>query len=305
MIPHTSGAFGDLLDPRFQRIFHEQYNQLPDMLGELFSMQPHNGRDIMTWSEVGAFGDWTQFTGRVTYDSIYQGYDTTMTYLEFASGFQVERKLFDDDQFNIMDRRPAGLATAAMRTRQAHGARLLNNAFSNDTFFYVRSEGVALCSNSHTTNAPGVSTAAGFDNLGTSALSATAVAAARIAMRTFRDDRGNFIEMAGDELWYPPNLFEEAEEIVSAVGKLDVANNNPNVHKGRYTLKEWNYLTDANNWFMTDSTMRRQSAYWVDRVEKEFAYAEDLDTIIAKWRGYMRYAMAAIDWRWIYGHQVS
>jgi len=305
MIPHTSGAFGDLLDPRFQRIFHEQYDQLPDMLPELFNMQPHNGRDMMMWSEVGAFGDWTQFSGRVNYDSLYQGYDTTMTFLEFASGFQVERKLFDDDQFNIMDRRPAGLATAAQRTRQGHGARVFNNAFSVDTYFYVRSEGVALCSNSHTTTAPGVSTANGFDNLGTSALSATAVAAARIAMRTFRDDRGGFISTSPDELLYPPNLYEEAEEIVSAVGKLDVANNNPNVHKGRFTLKEWNYLTDANNWFLMDGTMRRMSLYWVDRVEKEFAYAEDLDTIIAKWRGYMRYANAAIDWRWVYGHQVS
>lgn len=305
MLPHISGAFGDLLDPRFQRIFHEQYNQLPDMLGELFMMVPHNGRDIMSWSEVGAFGDWGQFTGRVNYDSLNQGYATTMTYIEFASGFQVERKLFDDDQFNIMDRRPQGLATAGQRTRQKHGARLLNMAFSVDNFFYVRDEGVALCSNSHTTTAPGTSTASGFDNLGTAALSATAVAANRIAMTGFRDDRGNFISVAGNELWYPPNLFEEAEEIVSAVGKLDVANNNPNVHKGRYTLKEWNYLTDTNNWFMTDSTLRRQMVYWVDRVPTEFAYAEDLDTIVAKWRGYMRYANAAIDWRWIHGNQVS
>lgn len=305
MIPHTSGAFGDLLDPRFQKIFHEQYNQIADMLGELYAMIPHNGRDVMTWSEVGAFGDWAQFTGRVNYDSLYQGYDTTATYVEFASGFQVERKLFDDDQFNIMDRRPQGLATAAQRTRQAHGARLLNNAFTVDTYFNVRSEGVAMCSNSHTTTAPGVSTAAGFDNLGTSALSATAVAAARIAMTQFRDDRGNFIQTAPNELWYPPNLYEEAEEIVAAVGKLDTANNNPNVHKGRFTLKEWVYMTDTNNWFMSDSALRAQSVYWIDRVEKEFAYAEDLDTIIAKWRGYMRYAQAFIDWRWVYGHQVS
>ncbi|KKK58937.1 hypothetical protein LCGC14_3039400 [marine sediment metagenome] len=31
----------------------------------------------------------------------------------------------------------------------------------------------------------------------------------------------------------------------------------------------------------------------------------DLDTLIAKWRGYMRYAMAHVDWRWTFGHQVS
>lgn len=51
MLPHTSGAFGDLLDPRFQKIFHEQYDQYPDMLPELFNFVPHNGRDQMSWAK--------------------------------------------------------------------------------------------------------------------------------------------------------------------------------------------------------------------------------------------------------------
>ena len=303
-VPHTSGQFGDLLDPRFQKIFHEQYNQLPDMLGELFTFPPDNGRDTMRWSAVGAYSDWDEFTGTVGYQDASQGYDTIATHVEFASGVQVERKLFDDDQYNIMDQRPAGLATAANRTRQKHGARLLNNAFSVDTYFYVNSEGVALCSNSHTTTS-GASTASGFDNLATSALSATALAAARIQMVGFRDDAANRISVMPDEIWIPPDLYEEGFEIVSSMGKVDTAQNNRNVHEGRYTIKEWNYLTDTNNWFLTDSSMRKMSAFWVDRVPVEFAFAEDLDTIIAKWRGYMRYSNAHTDWRWILGSQVA
>lgn len=303
--PAVSAAYGDLLDPRFQKVFHEQFDQVPDMIPTLFTNAPHNGRNNMMWSEVGAFGDWGQFSGRVNYDDVTQGYDTTMTFLEFASGFEVERALYDDDQYHIMDQKPMGLATAAQRTRQRHAARIWNNAFSVDTFFYNRSEGVALCSASHTTNDPGVSTAAGFDNLSTSALSATAVAAARIEGAAIRDSRGNFIQVAYDELLYPPNLFEVAEEIVSSFGKLDTANNNKNVHEGRYKTIEWVYLSDTNNWFMHDSTMRKAMLFWVDRVAKEFAYAEDLDTIVAKWRGYMRYANVPIDWRWLYGANVS
>ncbi len=303
-VPHTSGAFGDLLDPRFQKIFNDQYNQLPDMLGELYSFAPNNGRDSMQWSSVGSYGDWGQFSGTVNYDSASQGYDTTATHVEFASGVQVERKLFDDDQYNIMDQRPRGLATAAQRTRQKHGARILNNAFSVDSFFYNNSEGVALCSNSHTTTS-GASTASGFDNLGTAALTATAVAAARIQMVGYRDDRANRISVMPNEIWIPPDLYEEAFEIVSSMGKVDTANNNRNVHEGAYTIKEWNYLTDTNNWFMTDSALRGQSVHWIDRVPVEFAFAEDLDTLIAKWRGYTRYANAWTDWRFIMGHSVS
>jgi len=303
-VPHASGAFGDLLDPRFQKIFFERFNELPDMLGELFSFEPTNGRNDMRWSQVGTLGDFEQFSGTVTYDSMSQGYDTTSTPLEFASGVQVERALFDDDQYSIMDQRPRALATAAQRTRQKHGARVFNNSFSVDNFFYNNTEAVALCSNSHTTTS-GASTASGFDNLNTSALSATSVAANRIQMVGFRGDRAERISVVPDELIIPPDLFEEAFEIVSSQGKVDTANNNRNVHEGRYRIVEWNYLPDANNWWQTDSTMRRDSLMWVDRIPLEFAFAEDLDTIVAKWRAYTRYANAVIDWRWVLGNQVS
>ena len=101
-VPHISTNFGDLLDPRFQKIFHEQFKDHNDMLPILFSFAPDNGRDTMTWSDVGTLDDWTQFEGTVNYDSQSQGFDVTATSVEFVNGIQIERKLFDDDQFNIM-----------------------------------------------------------------------------------------------------------------------------------------------------------------------------------------------------------
>lgn len=304
-VPHTSGNFGDLLDPRFQRIFHDQYGILPDMLPFVFAMAPNNGRDIMTWSQVGAFKDFPAFTGQVSYDNLSQGFDTTMTFLEFTSGFQVQRTLFDDDQYHIMDRKPTGLADAGQRTRQKHGARIFNNAFTNDTFFYNNSEGVALASNSHTTNSDDADTSSGFDNLITSPLSATAVAAARIQFVNLRDDRGNRFPVQPDEIYIPPDRYETAYEIVASMGKVDTANNNRNVHEGAYRVVEWNYMTDSNNWFMADSSLRKQMLFWVDRIPLEFAFMEDFDTFVGKWRAYMRYAMSNTDWRWLIGAQVS
>ncbi len=304
-VPHTSGAFGDLLDPRFQKIFNDHFPQLNDMLPELYTFEPNNGRNNMTFSEVSGYGDFPEFDGTVTYQSAAQGFDSTITPLEFASGVQVERKLFDDDQFSIMDRRPSGLARAAQRTRQKHGARLFNNAFSVDTFFYVNTESVAMCSDSHTTNVASASTATGFDNLTTSALSATAVAANRIQMRGFLDSAANRFDVEPNEFLIPSDLYEIAFEIVESMGKVDVATNNRNVHNGRYTIKEWNYLTDTKNWFMMDSALRGDAVHWVDRIPMEFAFAEDLDTIIAKWRAYMRYALGHTDWRFILGANVS
>jgi phage major head subunit gpT-like protein len=301
----ASGSFGDLLDPRFEQIFQDHLTQLPDKIPSLFSMPNSNGRDNMRWSDVGAITDWDEFDGSVSYEDLVQGYDTVATPLEFVKGTQVARKLFDDDQYHIMDQRPASMATAAQRTRQKHGARIWNNAFSVDTYFYNNSEGVALCSNSHTTNASSVSTSTGFDNLITSALSATAVASARIQMVKFRDDKAGRIDVMPDELLIPVDLYEKAYEIVASQGQVDTAQNNRNVHESSYGIHEWSYLSDTNNWFMQDSSSRKASLFWLDRVTPEFAFVEDFDSLIAKWRGYGRWGNAWIRWHWILGSQVS
>ncbi|KKL06952.1 hypothetical protein LCGC14_2590910, partial [marine sediment metagenome] len=203
-VPHTTGAFGDLLDIRFQKIFDDNFPQLNDMLPELFAFEPNNGRIDMRFSQVSGYGDIPKFNGTVTYQSAAQGYDTTLTPLEFASGIQVERRLFDTDQYGIMDQLPAGLARAGRRTRQKHGARQFNNSFSVDTKFYNNTEQVALCSGSHTTTVQTASTASGFDNLVTTALSATALATARIQMRGFRDAAANRGDIEPDEILFPP-----------------------------------------------------------------------------------------------------
>ena len=303
-VPHRTGAFGDLLDVRFQKIFDDNFPQLNDMLPELFDFPSDNGRIDMRFSQVSGYTDIPEFSGAVTYQSAAQGYDTTITPKEFASGIQVERRLFDTDQFGIMNQRPAGLARSAQRTRQGQGARAFNNAFSVDTKFYINSEAVALWSDSHTTTTQ-ASTGTGFDNLVTTALSATAVATARIQMRGFRDAAANRGDIEPDEILFPPELYEVAFEINSSMGKVDTAENNRNVHFGRYTMKEWNYLDDPNNWFLMDASLRGESLKWFDSVPVEFAFAEDLDTLVAKWRLYGVWGNGHLDWRWILGANVS
>jgi phage major head subunit gpT-like protein len=208
-MPAISTAWQDLLDPRFQKIFNDRWKQLPDMLGTFFTMVDGASaptKDTYRTSEAGTFGDVPEFTGNITYDDAFQGYDGTITPREYASGYTIERKLFDDDLFSIMDGKPKGLSTAYQRTRQKHGAQLFNNIFSIDSTWNNYTEGVAICSDSHTTTAPGVSTATGFDNLITASLSAVAVAAARIQMVQFRGDRGERIAVMPSMLLYPVDL---------------------------------------------------------------------------------------------------
>ncbi len=56
--PHVSSSFGDLLDPRFQKIFYETYPQLDSMIGQFYNVVPTNGRSDMRFSQVGTLPDW-------------------------------------------------------------------------------------------------------------------------------------------------------------------------------------------------------------------------------------------------------
>lgn len=303
-VPHQSVNFPDVLRPEWEEIFVEEYEQLPSKKDDFYGAPDTSDKDIMKWSEVGTLADFPAFGGSIEYQSQSQGYDTTATHIEFASGCQCERKLFDDDQWHVFNQRPAALGAAAARTREKHAARILNNAFTNDTYFYNNTEGVSLCNNAHTTTS-GASTANGFDNLLTASMTAVGVATGRIQMVGFRGDQAERISVIPDQLWYPPDLYEHAYEIISAAGKVDTANNNPNVHQGKYTGHEWNYLTDTNNWFMIDSRTKNRMFHWVDRIALEYGMIEDFDTLVAKFRAYMRYSNAWTDWRCILGFQVS
>jgi len=296
--------FADVLDVRFQKIFDERFSQLPDRLSDFYGMKTEK-QQTARFSSVGTMGDVPLFAGTITYDEVYQGYDTSVTPLEFASGLQIERRLFDDDQFNIIDQKPKALAGALFRLRQTHAARSFVNSFSVDNLFSINSEGVALCSNSHTTTASGVSTATGFDNLRTASLSAVSLSAARIDMVNFRGDRAERISVSPDTILIPPDLYEIAFEIIGSQGKVDSANNNANVHYGQYKAEEWNYLTDTNDWWLIDSAMMKDYLVWIDKTKGEFGFVEDFDTLVGKWRAYARWGSGWLDWRWVLGHSVS
>lgn len=303
MVPMNTGQFWDLVDKRVTKLFADQYKQLADRIPDFYNMETSSD-SFERWSEVGAIGDFTEFGGTVAYQSQNQGYDVTATHKEFVNGFQITRDLYDDDRHGIWERKPVALAEAYVRTRQKHGARIWNNAFNVDSYLYSHSEGVALCSNSHTTPS-GASTAVGFDNLVTSSLTAAAVEAARIQFRGFRGDQAERISTMPDRLLIPIDLYGRAFEIVESSGKPETANNDANVHKGAYTVVDWEYITDTNDWFMIDSARMKDYLIWFDRIKLEFGMAEELDTLVAKWRAYCRYSNMWRNWRFVLGAQVS
>lgn len=315
MSVHVRGNFADTLDPRFREIIADEIAQQrdQDMLPVLWNSTPPTTpfRDIERYSEVSGLPQAGQFTGSIDYAQFYQGYDVQATYVEFAQGIQIERLLLEYDQKNIIEDRPRALADSMWRRRQFDALRFLRNATSVDTFFYNNSEAVALASNSHTTTT-GASTAAGYDNLSTAALSAVNLTAANIQMRGFRDLQAEPINVAGDTLIVPIDLYETAFEIISSMGKVDVATNNRNVHYGAMKiviLPNKKDFPDTNDWAIEDSSAARRWRLWFDQVwpggQPEFGMAEEFDTFTAKYRGYGRWTNIIRNWRHLLYASVS
>lgn len=304
-VPVISENFADLLEPGLRKIFDDQYKALPSMISSLYMMGTSD-TSYEKCSSVGAFGDFTDFdtSGQIVYDDVAQGYDTTITFKQWVSGFQVERKLFDDDLYGIINKKPRGMAISAQRTREKHGATPFNDAFSSAATENMSGmDSLSLCNSAHTSTASSGYT--NISNTGTTALSTTAIEASRRLMAAWTDDRGNLISVNPDLLIAPRALEEKAWTIIATKGEVDSAENNANFHYGKYKLAIWDYLSDSNNWFFVDSTLMKQMLEWWDRIPLEFGQESSFDTFIAKYRAYMRYGRGWNDWRFIYGHAVS
>ena len=294
----TSEGFGYLLDPGLRKIFMDEYGLPEGQRENLFGIEKSNKATEYDLG-IGGTGDLAEFDGTISYNDFRQQYRTSYTHKEWVKGMKIERKLVDDDLYSIINKRPQQLALVAKRTMEKHGASVFNNAFNSSVF--TGGDGLPLCDDSHTH----VGTSEVVDNDGPTALSATAVEATRLLMRQFTDETDNLVISRGDTLLVPPALEETAWEVVNATGKMDTADNNPNFNKGKYKIIVWDYLTDANNWFMIDSKMAKMYLKWFQRIPTEFNKDKDFDTYLSKWSVYTRYSYGFSDFKFIYGHEVA
>lgn len=293
-MPLVSENWADLLEPGLRKIFDDTYRERPSNIPVLFNVQSSKKaveHDLTT----GDIMDFQPMNGTVPYDDMGEGYKTNYTHEEYARGIKVERKLVDDDQYNIINKRPRMLSLAARRRREKDAASMFNNAFNSG---YAGGDAVELCDASHPSNNGGSTQS----NIGTTTLTAVNLETARRAMIGFQSDRDNIIEVMPDMILAPLALEETVFEIINSKGKVETANNNVNFHFGKYKALIWpNYLTSSTRWFLLDSVMMKEFFLWFDRVSPEFQKDREFDTYNAKYSGYMRYSFGWSDWRAVYG----
>jgi phage major head subunit gpT-like protein len=288
----VSEHFGALLAPGLTEVFWEEYSVIPSVIPLLYSVKT-SSKATETDQGIGSMGLFPEFEGRIEYDSPEQLWPATWTHTEFAKGFQIERTLYDDNQYDVMRDRAIDLGRAAFRTRETKAAALFNDAASA-----VGYDGVPLISANHPLS-PSDATVQG--NLFALALSNSSISTVRLAMRGWTDDRGNLANVQPDTLIVPPELEEQAWKIVQtpSIYEPGSANLTGNFHRSRYNVVVWDFLTDSTRWFLADSRLMKRFLKWYDRIPLEFGQTEDFDTMVAKFRAYMRFSLRYSNWRWI------
>ena len=294
---HISDNFGLLLEPGLRKIFFETYAEVPEQFSKIFKVNTSKMAKETDYG-LGAFGDWVERASgldTVAYDTITPGLERTYTHKAFTKGFMIERELFDDEQYRQINKFPAAMARAGRAFVEKNAASVLHDAFTVAGY-----DTKTLCANDH----PLLDAAGSGDNLVTGALSDTNLKIALQCLRETVDEAGNLISLSATKLIVPPSLEYEAKEIINSTQKSGTTANDVNTVKGALEVVVYDYLGTASGgsdtaWYVADGGRHELNYFW--RVKPEFKWAEDFDTLVAKYRGYMRFSYGYSDWRGIVG----
>jgi phage major head subunit gpT-like protein len=285
-----SGNFAKLLEPGLRKVFFETYTEKPEQYGNFMRVKGSRKAKETDYHVAGT-GMWPtkESMGPISYEDIAPGDEAVYIHAEYAKGIQVERKLVDDEMYDVIDKMPKSLGRGARATVETIACDVLNNGFTTNGY-----DGVPLFSDAHPLIKGGTA-----DNLSDLTLTDEHLKTNIILFRTQPSEEGLKIQAKPDKLLIPPDLEFTAITILESKQKSGTPNNDINAIRGKLDLIILDYLTSATAWFLLDSTLHELTFFW--RVKPEFKSEENFDTMVAKYRGYMRFSAGYSNWRGILG----
>lgn len=289
-------SWPDLLEPGFREIFDDAFTEEEQVFPKLFHVNSSSKQDEKDSAATG-FG-MMQLTGEgeaVDYEDPLQMYDVTYTHRKYTKGFKVSEELYEDDQYNIMNKKPKALGRSARRTAEYHAASVFNNAFSTS---YLGGDAKPLCSTTH----PRIDGGTAQSNANTSGITLTEpnLETGLIAMREQLDDKGMRIQVMADTILVPVNLEKQANIIVNSNLRSGIADNDLNPYRGKYSVIAWEYITTNDTvWFLIDKSQHQLNWFW--RVKPEFKQDVAFDTGMGLYKCRARFSKGWSDWRGVWG----
>jgi hypothetical protein len=289
-------TFGDLLEPGFRKIFDDTFKEMELVFPSLFHVNTSEKQDEKD-SAISGFGLMAETNegGAVDYEDPVQMYDVRYTHLKYTKGFKISEELYEDDQYNVMNKKPQALARAARRTAEYSAANVFNRAFNTS---YLGGDAKPLCSTLHP-RSDGGSSQSNASSTGIT-LTETNLETARVASREQLDDKGMRIQTMPDTILVPVDLEKQAYIIVNSTMRSGTADNDMNFYQGKFKVIAWEYLTVNNTaWFLIDSKQHQLNWFW--RIKPEFKQDVAFDTGMALFKARARFSNGWSDWRGVWG----
>ena len=297
-------GFPTLLDARYSEIRQEEYAGITNIIPSLFTERPTDRLDQFRTS-VSGLGQWEEFTGQLNVQQVYEQYQVSSRPRAFGTMCIVTRRMVTYDLAGVLNGRNfRPMVRAGMLTKQKHATELFEMLTVNDTRWYVRSEGVPIASNSHTTRVPNVSLTEGFDNYTTDVLTPVSLLAARIAGRKMKSSEGHRMDLFYDTVILPVDVVDTYNEIANTRLGFDIPGQNENQASAARTgirnvicLPLWSSTT---GWCLANQSLMKENLTWYTGEDEDYGSIMDFDTLQIKNRGYMDHGFSADDWRWVY-----
>ena len=301
--------FGSLLEPGLREIFETALSRPRPMLEALYRVMESESAEEK-YQGLGSLGLVPPHTGTIKYDTFDAGYEVGVRNYALSKGIQIERELFDDAKYGIIRDRAQSLVDAFNKTIEHDAVQTFINAFTDSGTNRMGgpiagADAVGLCSTVHPYSPRASGTTQ--SNEGTLALNLANLDTTRQNMMNWTDDRGDLLGVVPDTLLVPTELERTATHILAerSIWEPGSAQFDTNMFAGRMKLLVWNRLTDANAWFVIDSTLMKRFLIWQWRIRPEFKNETGFDSYNAKYAGYMRYGVGWSHWAWLYGQNPS
>ncbi len=300
-----SPQWPDLLDPSFRKIYGEELKAIPQIGPTIFNMDTSTKNIEKDSSASGLSKLVRRAEGQaITYEDEVQGFDVTYTHYEDALGTSVSNKLWEDDQTNVIKRKPSNLARAVVRTKEQIMADIFNNGFTaggGGLSPFTSGDAFALFYASHTREDGG----AVQSNITTTDLKESSLESGLLAISQTLDHKGQLYMSMADTLIVPPALEKEARILLESSQRVGTANNDINPYQGKVKLVVWKFLASVAGgsdtaWFLLDSSLHAINFFNRSDRGLEGPYY-DFDTKTAKWSVDCRWSAGFSGWRGAYG----
>jgi hypothetical protein len=237
--------------PFLRRLVESGRKRRPEWFQQVFRMESTD-RPHEQYTSIAKFGLFveTDEGSPVTYDSAIQGFDKTLTPLQYSLGFRISRLAFDDDRLGALRNMASDLGWSWTESRNVLSADVINNGYSGAI---TGADGVVLFSTSHLRE-DGVT----FRNrLAVDAdFSVTSLKTAFVDFRNFRDGRGKRLNLVPESIMSPPDNWFDIAEVLQSSDRPDTANRATNVGRSFFEggilrqLPPNDYLTDTDSWVL-------------------------------------------------------